>query len=209
MPGEGRGGEAARYWPSKVEVQRKVKGKLLGTKAGVCVCVCVCVGLNWEVGCAYLLSQQLCVCARARTRAHTRAHTHTHYTYHITPTTLLGKEKWGQNVADTWHTFDVTGFLTRVLALTSQEIDSYPYPLHPPPTFYKSTTTTMKASGTAFKKWFLIKITPQTGLWGLRGLHVALCLFCRQLSGVRLPLAKMEGRPPARGKTCRVLGHLL
>lgn len=35
----------------------------------------------------------------------------------------------------------------------------------------------MKAGGTAFDKWLLIKITPQAGLWGLRGLHVALCPY--------------------------------
>ena len=96
MPGEGRGGEAAKYWPSKVEVQRKVKGKLLGTKAGVCVCVCVCwVELeSWMR--LFALPAIVCVCARAHTRAHARTHTHTlhlpHHTNHTVGQRKVGPE---------------------------------------------------------------------------------------------------------------------
>ena len=92
------------------EAAEKSKGHLTWGKKPACVCVCVyvCSGLNWKVGCANLLSQQL----RARVRPVSTPSTPTASQQ---PHTWANKSGARVRLSDTVHTFDVTRLSSRAL----------------------------------------------------------------------------------------------
>lgn len=116
-----------------------------------------------------------------------------------------------ERLSDTLHTFFVTGLLPRAPASKpgNQFIPFLPQAL----SFSKSTSPRMSAARTAFEKWLLIKITPQTRPLGPPGparctLFLFFFFFCRLQSGGGLALAKWRGcrgRPGGGRQTLRGL----